>query len=97
MPRLNTYHHVEKLGSGYFGDVFLVRRSPPSSNWEKAAMKVIQYPGEDADQEVDILKRQHHPNIIKYYDSFKDKGALCIVMEFCEHGSLTNFLSQVSF
>ena len=56
MPRPKIYHHLEELGSGYFGDVVLVRSTPPSRNWEKAAMKIIQNPGEDADQEVDILK-----------------------------------------
>ena len=98
MPRPKIYHTIKELGSGYFGDVFLVKRTPPSKNWEKAAMKIIQHPGEDADQEVDILKRQQHPNIIKYLNSFYNKsGALCIVMEFCDRGTLTDFLSRVSF
>ena len=39
------FHTIEELGPGYFGDVFLVKRIPPSRNWEKAAMKVIQHPG----------------------------------------------------
>ena len=78
--------------------VYLVKRTPPSPNWKTAAMKKIQCPDEDAFQEVDFLKRQQHPNIIKYYNSFKNKfGALCIVMEYCDRGTLTDFLSQVSF
>ena len=96
--RPKVYHTVEQLGAGSFGEVFLVTKTPPSRNWEMAAMKVIQNPGENAFQEVDFLKRQQHPNIIKYYNSFKNKfGALCIVMEYCDRGTLTDFLSQVSF
>ena len=96
--RPKVYHTVEQLGAGSFGEVFLVTKTPPSRNWKMAAMKVIQSPGGNAFQEVDFLKRQQHPNIIKYYNSFKNKfGALCIVMEYCDRGTLTDFLSQVSF
>ena len=87
---------IKKLGSGNFGDVFLVKRTPPSPNWTQAAMKFIQSPGRDALQEVDFLKRQQHPNIIKYLDSFEKNGSLFIVMEYCDLGTLTNFLSKVS-
>ena len=96
--RPKVYHTVEQLGAGSFGEVFLVTKTPPSRNWEMAAMKVIQSPGGNAFQEVDFLKRQQHPNIIKYYNSSKNKfGALCIVMEYCDRGTLTDFLSQVIF
>merc|ERR1712086_955040 len=89
---------IEELGSGAFGDVFLVKRTPPSPNWKEAAMKVIKSPGGDAFQEVDFLKRQQHPNIIKYLDSFENtSGSLCIVMEYCDRGTLTDFISQESW
>ena len=89
---------IEELGSGAFGDVFLVKRTPPSPNWKTAAMKKIQCPDEDAFQEVDFLKRQQHPNITKYLDSFRENstGALCIVMEYCDRGTLTDVIFQVS-
>ena len=59
-------------------------------------MKFIQSPGGDALQEVDFLKRQQHENIIKYLDSFENtSGSLFIVMEYCDRGTLTDFLSKV--
>ena len=70
--------------------------SHPSPNWTQAAMKFIQSPGENALQEVDFLKRQQHENIIKYLDSFEENGSLFIVMEYCDRGTLTDFLSKVS-
>ena len=99
MPTRTTnkkFSIIKKLGSGNFGDVFLVKRTPPSPNWTQAAMKFIQSPGGDALQEVDFLKRQQHPNIIKYLDSFEKNGSLFIVMEYCDRETLTNFLSKVS-
>ena len=92
--RTKTFHFQEKLGSGSFAEVFLVKRTPPSPNWITAAAKIIRRPGKDAFQEADLLKRQHHPNIIKYLDSFEDStGALGIVMEYCDRGTLADCVS----
>lgn len=36
--------------------------------------------------EVDLLKRLHHPNIVRYIDSFlsRNNESLCICMEYCD-------------
>jgi serine/threonine protein kinase len=36
--------------------------------------------------EVDLLRRLHHPNIVRYIDSFlsKNNESLCICMEYCD-------------
>ena len=48
--------------------------------------------------EVELLKKSQHENVIKYYDSFQDmnNGTLCIVMEFCDKGTLADFIPRVS-
>ena len=38
--------------------------------------------------EVRILSRLHHPNIVRYVESFEDKGSVFIVMELAEGASL---------
>jgi hypothetical protein len=40
--------------------------------------------------EVDLLRRLHHPNIVRYIDSFltKNSDSLCIAMEYCDGGDL---------
>ena len=58
--RPKVYHTVEQLGAGSFGEVFLVTKTPPSRNWEMAAMKVIQSPGGNAFQEVDFFKAERN-------------------------------------
>jgi len=40
----------------------------------------------DAKNEVKILKRLQHFNIVTYEDSFIDAGYLNIIMEYCEKG-----------
>ena len=40
-------------------------------------------------QEVSLLKRMKHPNIVKFVDSFiDDSDVLTIVMEYCEEGDI---------
>jgi NIMA (never in mitosis gene a)-related kinase len=43
--------------------------------------------------EVEILARLNHPNIISYYDSFEEDGSLMIEMEYAERGTLAKYLS----
>ena len=62
------------------------------------ALKIIKNPNENAWNEVELLKKTHqHQNVINYYHSFKDSntGDLCIVMEFCDKGSLANYIPKV--
>ena len=88
---------VQRLGAGAFGEVWKVRRNPPTDIWQFAAMKIIKNPDENSWNEVELLKRFHHPNIIKYYDSFKNSntGDLCILMEFCDKGTLADKIPRV--
>ena len=50
----------------------------------------LQNPIAESQDEVDILRKYHHSGIVKYLTSFTDiRGPLCIVMEYCDYGSLT--------
>lgn len=42
--------------------------------------------------EVDLLRRLHHPNIVRYIDSFlsNNNESLCISMEYCDGGDLAS-------
>jgi calcium-dependent protein kinase len=40
------------------------------------------------EQELEILKKADHPNIINFYEIYKDKNFFHIVTEFCEGGEL---------
>jgi calcium/calmodulin-dependent protein kinase I len=39
-------------------------------------------------QEVDILKRVHHPNIIRVYETIETKDKIYVVMELAKGGEL---------
>ena len=48
----------------------------------------------EAVHEATILAKINSPYIVKYYDSFTEKSNINIVMEFCEHGDLGQYLKK---
>ncbi|XP_071170069.1 serine/threonine-protein kinase Nek5-like [Mytilus edulis] len=88
------------LGEGAFGKVFLC--CDKTDKTRKYAMKVIdlskspQEEREAAEREARLLSDFKHDNIIAYIDSFQEKGALCIVTEFCDGGDLSEYIEKRS-
>ncbi len=93
-----SYNHVELLGEGAFGEVWKCEspRNTPFDNREHrfVALKHIKETDEHALREVDILQGLRHDGIVAYLDHFFDSehDDLCIVMEFCDMGTLTTKL-----
>lgn len=48
----------------------------------------------DAKNEVSLLKKLAHPQIVRYFDSFLEHGTLHILMEYCEKGDLGQLLKR---
>jgi len=69
-------------------------RSPKSSNQEVFALKQIMLDRiskeflDELRNEIDILRKMDHPNIIKAYETFERKHKIFIVMEYCSGGDL---------
>uniref|UniRef100_A0A061SER0 non-specific serine/threonine protein kinase n=1 Tax=Tetraselmis sp. GSL018 TaxID=582737 RepID=A0A061SER0_9CHLO len=86
-----------KIGSGSYGIVWLAVRK-----WDKKsyAIKEIDLADlgrkeqEECIKEVQVLAALDCPFIIKYYDSFLDKGRLYIVMEYAVGGNLHTFINK---
>jgi calcium-dependent protein kinase len=79
------------LGAGSFGKVFLSHNiSDPNF---KVAIKVINKAKVKEDiaaikEEVRILSKLDHPNIVKYYETYDDIKYMYLVMEYCSGGEL---------
>ena len=41
-----------------------------------------------------ILASLDHPSIIKFYQSFKNQNKLYLLVEYCQRGSLMDFLKR---
>ena len=60
------------------------------------AMKKIENSNEKAIEEVEILKKCDHKNIVKYLNSYFNKSTkiICIYMEFCGNGTLKDLIGS---
>ncbi|XP_061178716.1 serine/threonine-protein kinase Nek3-like [Saccostrea echinata] len=88
----------ETLGEGAFGKVYLC--FDRNERNKKYAMKVIDLTKstdderELAEKEASLLTDLQHEFILHAVTSFQEKGALCIVTEFCDQGDLSQFLER---
>ncbi|KAJ6347429.1 hypothetical protein OIU76_003996 [Salix suchowensis] len=88
------------LGRGSFGDVFLGFNR---ESGEMCAMKEVTLLSDDAKskesaqqlgQEIVLLSRLRHPNIVQYYGSETVDGKLYIYLEFVSGGSIYKLLQE---
>jgi serine/threonine protein kinase len=88
----DRYELGEELGRGAFGQVF---KGTCIKTGEVVAVKQIALSGMSQDrladimQEIDLLKKLNHENIVKYIESFKTRSHLHIVLEYMEQGALS--------
>ena len=88
------YVKKEVLGQGAFGLVYSALDQETSKT---VAIKCVKNKEsiEQFQAELDLLKRLHHEAIVPYLDSFVDsEGALQIVMEYAENGSLLDVIRK---
>ena len=92
-------HYIigNKLGSGAFG---FVRSGTHKHSGQKRAIKTIQKDSITKDMkehteffnEVDILSRADHPNIVRLYEFYEDDKYYHLVTEFITGGELFDFI-----
>mmetsp|Transcript_36161 Transcript_36161/g.47691 ORF Transcript_36161/g.47691 Transcript_36161/m.47691 type:complete len:1189 (+) Transcript_36161:175-3741(+) len=92
-----TYQMGTEIGRGGFGLVFnalnmetgdfVAVKRVSLENIEQESMSQLQ-------MEIELLKKLHHPNIVKYIDTIKTDDYLHIVLEYMENGSLSNVIKK---
>lgn len=85
------YEEIESIGSGNFGSVQLIREKKTNENWVSKKISLSKLKEDQqisALQEANLLKSLDNPHIVKYKDSYIEKGNLIIIMENCEEGDL---------
>ena len=93
----NKYEEIKELGKGGFGRVIKVLNKLDNKYY---ALKEISIKEETEDnirnyqKEADILSKFNCKNIVKYYDSFKDKEKFYILMEYCDGQNLKDFIQN---
>ena len=92
------YKKVKCLGTGAFGEVWLVRHKDLNKEF---AMKIIHKkthkPSEEKEiqNEIKILKTLDHPKILKIIDFFSTSTMYYIITEYCPLGELFHEIEKV--
>ena len=91
------YKPTKLLGTGSFGSVYEAKNTIFQNI---VAMKVINKdPNNSLDEqeirnEIDILKKLSHPNIVKIYEFYVSNSHYYIVTEFCRDGELFSYIKN---
>ena len=95
--RKKGYKIIKELGNGGFGKVNKVLSKFDNKYY---AMKEILLQGKTLDEinnikkEANTLSKFDCDNIVKYYDSFKDKDKYYILMEYCDGQNLKDYIEE---
>ena len=89
---MTDFEIVAELGRGSYGVVYKVKAHKDHDNvyaLKKIPMKHLKLKHQrEALQEMLLLKKLAHPNIIRYYASFIEAESLHILMEYAAGGDL---------
>lgn len=93
---MDKYTKVSIIGKGSFGKAILAKSKEDRKSYvikEIGISKLSPKEQREAKNEVAVLSKMKHPNIVGYKESFLDCGNLYIVMDFADGGLfLYNFI-----
>lgn len=97
MSKLSDFKIVGPLGKGSFGTVFKVVRIIDGGTYVMKQISISEMARAEqqaAVAEVHLLASLDSALVTRYYDSFVDRGLLCIVMELCDRGDLQRLIKK---
>ncbi len=92
-----SYEKLRVVGKGAFGNAVLYSRKSDGLTCIIKEINMHELTASDREMalnEVKVLAKLDHPNIISYHDSFEKDGTLMIEMEYADGGNLAEFLAK---
>ena len=93
-PVANYYKIYNNLGEGSYGKVKKVYHLKLG---EFRAMKIVNKKLHSSHNEIEILRKISHPNIVNIFEIFEDKTKYYIMSEFCEGGELFTAIAEKGY
>lgn len=90
---MHNYENIKYIGSGSFGKVDLVRNIKEDKEYvlkKIMTRELSDKERENIQNEVGILQKLRHPNIVAYKDCFIEEDSFNIIMSHCEGGDMYN-------
>ena len=84
----------KSIGTGAFGTVRLCVHKATRQTRACTILKKAQQDLKSLQEEVEILSKLSHPNIMQLYEVYNDKTNFYIVTEFCQGGDLFDAISK---
>ncbi len=81
----------EELGQGAYGTVNRVIFNKPYKGYKEAAAKNVRRMRRE---EVDIMRKLHHPNIVKFIAIYSNGPIYVILLEYAQNGCLYDYLTD---
>ena len=98
---LDTYDISDSvvLGEGMSGKVMTCRQRYTGDLFalKTLSVKKLKVNMDELRQEISIMKRLDHPNIVKVYETYEEANAFHVVMELCVGGQLITRLKRYKF
>ena len=95
------YTQERSLGKGTYGEVFLVKhkltgiiRAMKIIDKNNEVIKEEELSDKDLFNEINILKKIDHPNIMKIFEFYTSPSAYYLILEYCEGGDLYDFVKS---
>ena len=94
--KLSDFVVERELGRGNFGSVKLVSSKLTHKLYAMKEIKSSRYKSEntckEVEKEIKLLENLNHPNVIRYFTSFRENGDFYIITEYINGGSLENLM-----
>ena len=94
--KITDFEILKELGSGSFGNVYLVRHKETNAEFAIKAIdkrnKTNQEEKPYFRREVEVMYKIHHPNVVKLFGHFEDNNYCYFIMEYISKGNVYNLL-----
>lgn len=96
---IEDYVLVEKIGQGQYGNVYKAENKKNSQLYAVKVMNVEKFKhtpklSEFTNNEIAILSKINHPNIIKFVEMLRTANNYYLVYEYCSGGTLAEHIKS---